>query len=453
MPHQAYIADVMNELDPRTGELWYDKVVIIMPRRAGKTYLERSIITERCSRSRHQAAMTAQTGKTAGDLWAEVVYRDPDSIEKAPGMSGVLHVTTGNSNELCEWPNGSTFVPFAPVESSLHGMALDTVWVTELWAHSLKTKHELQAAYRPMWSMKPGQEILESAAGTSRSAWLKAERAAGIEATFDPLSRTAFFMWGVPQSAEELAALSDEELVRVCLDHHPRAGRGLRPEFLLSELSDPDRGRGDFLRAYCSVDMDDSQASLVPRAIFEAKRSNVRVPFGSRVCVGVAQDDEMRETTVAVGWRRPDGVVQTDTVRSEPGVRWAEQYVADMPDVAAVAVVNAKLGRRLANVVEKLDDGPAVLRVSGSDMLTGSQDWLAAMTETVTVDGTPEGLAHDGSRELRDALSHAEITPRAGLRSVDGEPVTAAAAHILARYAVLNQPEEVHDEPAEFWIY
>lgn len=39
MPHQRYIADVTHEIDPVTGLLYYELVVIVIPRQSGKTTL------------------------------------------------------------------------------------------------------------------------------------------------------------------------------------------------------------------------------------------------------------------------------------------------------------------------------------------------------------------------------------------------------------------------------
>lgn len=446
-PWQAYVAQVMNELDPATGELWFNKAVIVAPRRSGKTYLERSTITERCSRSRHLAGMSAQTGKEASERWAEVVYTKSDSLQNAPGMAAALHITKGNSNELCEWPNGSRFFPFAPVESAVHGNELDTVWITELWWHDLATKRALQSAYRPMWSVKAGQEVLESAAGTSRSTWLKSERSAGIEATFDPLSRTAFFLWGVPGTAEELASLNDDELVGLCLKHHPRRDHGLRKDFLLGELHDPDGGgRPDFLRAYCSVDADDTQTALVPSVQWRATRAQERIPHSSTgTLVGVGAACDRRQSAVAVAWARDDGSTVVELIAVEAGQAWVPEYVAAMPAVAAVSVDPQGVGKR---VLEKSESaGHAVVAWPAGDQRAAGQDFLSRLTETKA-----QRLWHGGlDDQLQAALSHAELPASGGLRSRDGEPVTAVLAAVAAVWAAEHAPEPAARH--EFRVY
>ena len=48
MPWQQHVADVALELDPETGELYYEEVVITVPRQSGKTTLLIALMVWRC---------------------------------------------------------------------------------------------------------------------------------------------------------------------------------------------------------------------------------------------------------------------------------------------------------------------------------------------------------------------------------------------------------------------
>ena len=48
MPWQQYAADIALEVDPVTGDLWYEEVVITVPRQSGKTTLILAIMVWRC---------------------------------------------------------------------------------------------------------------------------------------------------------------------------------------------------------------------------------------------------------------------------------------------------------------------------------------------------------------------------------------------------------------------
>jgi phage terminase large subunit-like protein len=48
MPWQRYAADVALEIDPDTGELWYEEVDITVPRQSGKSTLILALMVWRC---------------------------------------------------------------------------------------------------------------------------------------------------------------------------------------------------------------------------------------------------------------------------------------------------------------------------------------------------------------------------------------------------------------------
>ena len=444
MPMQRHIAEVASEVDPRTGEWAYDKIVVLAPRRSGKTYLERSVIGERCSTSKTLALMTAQTRDAAADRWAEVVWSASDSLTKNPELAMMLHVTKGNSNELCRWPNQSSFAPFAPQENAIHGSDPDLVWVTELWWFGLDVKRALQNAYRPAWSVKPGQEFLETAGGTSRSLWLKAEREAGREATHDPLSRTAYFEWSVPGSADELGEVSDEDLVDLVVAHHPRAGYGLRRGYLLGELRDPEKTRADFLRAYGTIDADDGTTTLVLPKRWQQSATDEQIPHsdtGSLVGVGVQVDP--RGSAICAAWVRPDGATVVEVVESLPGQVWAASYVAGMPGVASVAVSEKGFGRKVAEAAAA--DGIPLVKFGQTEQHAAGVDFVARLVEK---DGRP--LLHMRDARFDAQLPHAELSRASGIQSSDGELAVVLQAAAAAVWAAEHAPEP--EQRRGFWM-
>ena len=48
MPWQQLAADIALEIDPETGDLWYEEVVITVPRQSGKTTLIFALLVWRC---------------------------------------------------------------------------------------------------------------------------------------------------------------------------------------------------------------------------------------------------------------------------------------------------------------------------------------------------------------------------------------------------------------------
>lgn len=451
-PWQSYFTAVASEQIPDGLGGWepaFDTIVMLVNRRGGKTFLVKAVSVERGLRSKSRIAFTAQTRDAAKDRWLEMVD-NLSSVESDRGLKQILkasvHVTSGVGNERLTFAQtGSELFPFAPNENAGHGGAYDLVWVDELWAHSLVTKRLIQQGYRPMWSVKPGQEWLMSAAGTHASGWLHEARRIGRQSVFDPDSRIAYIEFGIPDDVD-VHALPDAELLRLTLEHHPRRGFGLRESYLKTELST--HGRADFLRAYANRDAEDDAGGILSAEIITRQTvKDEQIPMGARVSAGVALDDARRESTVALAWVREDGTVLVES-KTAPGVRWVAAYVAAAPGVVNVAVQNTRNGRGAADEIERLwaDDEHEgdLMRVPQADAIAAAGAWLAGVEEDGSIF---MGLAPG----MRAALGSVDLPVGGQWISRDGEPITAVQAHSMAAWAADHRPAE----PAAggFWIY
>lgn len=427
----------------------YDMVIILVTRRGGKTFMVKATTTERGLRDKARIAYTAQTRLEAQRRWLEV-SDNKSHLEPERGLKQLLdsgvHVTTGVGNELLTFrATGSEFFPFAPNENAGHGGAYDLVFVDELWAHSLVTKQLIQQGYRPMWSVKPGQEWLMSAAGTHASSWLHEVRRLGRQSVNDPESRIFYIEFGIPDEYD-VRALPDSELVRLTLEHHPRRGFGLREGYLKGELAQ--LGRSGFLRAYANIDAEDDAGGILADEIWKRQSAEARIPRGASVSVGIALDDQRRESTVALAWPRDDGTVVVES-KTSPGVRWVAAYVAAAPNVVNVAGINTRLGRGCLDELERLwaedlDAEPSpVLRVSQADAIAAASGWLASVEE----DGA---TFFEPSQHLKVALASADLPVGGVWVSRNGEPITAVQAHTMAVWASGHREPETS---SEFWVY
>lgn len=451
-PWQRYAVSLGTEQIPDGLGGWepaYDTVIMLVTRRGGKTFVVKAVSVERGMRSKARIAYTAQTRDEARKRWLEI-SDNPSDVPADMGLKQILgndvHVTSGNTNEMLTFRHtASELFPFAPNENAGHGGAYDLVWVDELWAHSLVTKRLIQQGYRPMWSVKPGQEWLMSAAGTHASGWLHEARRIGRQSVFDPDSRIAYIEFGIPDDVD-VHALPDAELLRLTLEHHPRRGFGLRESYLKTELST--HGRADFLRAYANRDAEDDAGGILSAEIITRQTvKDEQIPMGARVSAGVALDDARRESTVALAWVREDGTVLVES-KTAPGVRWVAAYVAAAPGVVNVAVQNTRNGRGAADEIERLwaDDEHEgdLMRVPQADAIAAAGAWLAGVEEDGSIF---MGLAPG----MRAALGSVDLPVGGQWISRDGEPITAVQAHSMAAWAADHRPAE----PAAggFWIY
>ena len=119
MPWQAYIQDVINEVDPVTGWWAYDEAVITVPRQAGKTTLKIPLYAHRMRNTRRgEFWMTAQNGQKAVKRWSVA----SQSMLDIPELNPLLKQWVSNSNWKLLWKDtGSILIPFAPNDENMHG--------------------------------------------------------------------------------------------------------------------------------------------------------------------------------------------------------------------------------------------------------------------------------------------------------------------------------------------
>lgn len=446
-PWQQYCWDVgLEVLDD--GTLAYSECHAFAPRRSGKTWLEKGLVTRVCSgKETALAVATAQDGDTAVRRWRVVA----DEISKVLGSN--VKEKISNTHEELRWvKSDSIFKPFAPKENAIHSDEPDLVIVDELWWFDLVAKKALEDGWVPVFSVKPGQAWLLSAAGTLRSEWLKDARQRGRKAVLeDTGTGVAHFEWAVPEKVGgvKTALLKDDVLLDLVWNHHPRQHRGLRKNFLATELQ-TDRTR--FLRAYGGIDSDETASeTVIDERSWNDGRVRERIPETALVGLGIGVDQDGVDSSVSAAWRRPDGVALTELIAHRPGTRWVgpvvQQIVAAHHPVA-VAINNVGHGRDVAD--ELATAGVELLRL-------GMSDWGAACTRFKSgIEEQPFSVSHDGHPEVENAMRHAGLREtKTGLTmwaKTSEVTVTVLESHTAAVWAV-DHPGEVEPVKTPFRIW
>ena len=140
MPWQTQVADVAGEVDPVTGRFYYDTVVVVVPRQAGKTLSALATQIQRATIGRRQRGWyTAQTQKDAANKfrleWAPLV--------QASALAPLIKVRQqAGSQGFTMSRVGSTMNLFAPVERAIHGDQADCVMIDEGWAFDMQSTGE-----------------------------------------------------------------------------------------------------------------------------------------------------------------------------------------------------------------------------------------------------------------------------------------------------------------------
>lgn len=159
MPHQEYMANVALEIDPETGRLAYDEILIIGPRQnTGKTEFVLPYLTHRCispwfsSRTGPQRVLqTAQTADDARTKWRDV-YRE--RLLKARTIKNMFRSRLSLNQEAFIWSNGSMWSPGSTTgKTAGTGDTLDLGFIDEAWS---------RPDFRTELGMKPAMDTRDN---------------------------------------------------------------------------------------------------------------------------------------------------------------------------------------------------------------------------------------------------------------------------------------------------
>lgn len=210
MPHQEYMADVALEIDPETGRLAYDQVLIIGPRQnTGKTEFLLPYLTHRCTSpwfgGAQRILQTAQTAEDARQKWRDV-YRA--RLQRDRTLKGMFSSRLSKTQEAFVWRNGSMWSPGSTTgKTSGTGDTLDIGVIDEAWS---RPDFRTELGMAPAMDTRPSSQLLIASMipGLSRAApgtwpYLKEKRRAA-RARLEAGSRrgTAIFDFTAPEGAD-----------------------------------------------------------------------------------------------------------------------------------------------------------------------------------------------------------------------------------------------------------
>lgn len=423
MTWQRFVADVALEVT-ESGEWAYRRVVLVLPRRAGKTVLIQPVMAHRCAQPGplRKVWMTAQTRDKARARFFDVarpLKSQLDRDSRRRGAKPKVKLLEGNGTEELRWLSTDSFIkPFVPNDEAMHGEEAALVAVDEAWRISLEEARGLTQAYRPTMAGQNAQEWILSARGDERSTWLDELVEAGRQAVAAGVdSGTAYFEWSVPEEVGgvSIRELPDDELVDVVAANHPSFGVVLDRPWLLDELGA--LGRNEFLRGYGNLPAPGGgQASGISATAWKDARTD-REPDGL-LGLGVHVDDDgMTSSVVAAG----AGAVEV--IETGEGTAWVPALILELieaNEVGAVAFRSTGPGRDLADALERA--GVEVLKVAGPDYTATCQRFKAGIASL--------RWAHRGQPSLDEAV-RASRTKKSGNGWVwDGDCVPLHAASL-----------------------
>lgn len=224
MPWQRDALNIACEIDPRTGGYWYDTVIIVVLRRAGKTTISRGKLTHRAlttqdARMIYTAQNRIKALKRLKDDYYLPLHRSPLDIFLAkPRWRG--------GEEALRFINGAELAIDAVKRESGHGDANDEAHIDEAYVHR---DNMLEGGIQPtMVTIMGSQMWVLSAAGDTSSLYLKDKVDLGralIDAGVE--SRTCYIEYSAPIDEDP----NDPETLLQC---HPALGHTIEADRVMN---------------------------------------------------------------------------------------------------------------------------------------------------------------------------------------------------------------------------
>lgn len=404
MPHQRYIADVAHELDPATGLLWYDLILIIIPRQNGKTtYVQAKLARSAEIAPWRQLIYAAQNADKARekllDEWydrdlARHPYFGPRTKPRRSNGSAHLRWTAGTGR-------GSRIFIVPSNESMADGKTVDDGVLDEAFVYA---DTSVIASIQPTMATRPDPQLtIVSTVGEGDDGLLLHYQDVGMAAINDPASRIALFEW----SAGDDDDLDDPATwARVM----PALGTTITVERIRSYRGS--MTHADFDRSFGCRRPTIAQSSALDMELWtEAAEDRDReLPIGAPYVAAFHVHPTRSHTSVAVAGALPDGRVGV-TIDRRPGTGWVPDVLEHLTARGAVALV-ADRSAGAGGIIDRVNGrGLHVDELSGIDV-GGHCGTLVDMLED-------RAVAHDDDPDLNTAAAGSRWRPLGGARAFD----------------------------------
>ena len=421
MPWQRYVADVAGELDD-DGGLFYEMVIVTVPRQSGKTTLYGPVQIDRCSYNPDAKTFyTAQTGKDARSRFSDLVKL----VLRSP-LAALVKIRYSAGDEGIIFPNGSALKIFAPTESAIHGETPPLVGFDEFWEYDEPLGDAmLEDAVMPAQITLTGnrQIWLFSTAGTALSTfmkkWVDRGRKAAQGGTEYP--RLAYFEWGLPDGADPMKPEN--------WGFHPALGWTIT----LADLKQASKNTtiGKWLRSFCNI-WTASENLVMPLDDFDKlTQEPKRVPRRSEIAVTYEVAPDAESATVMAGWFDIDDAPCIRVLHTAPGTQWLEEFMIDIIDNWKPAAVGADDGgptRVITDALRRHYDDEAGERIQ----TIGARDFGTACEALLRYARDDKTLKQDGSKTLRRDLANLVLRRFGDLTRFSRSDSTGPVAGLIA---------------------
>lgn len=454
IPWQRRLADVWGEIDPATGNYWYDTLLLIGLRQIGKTEFT---ITEGTETGLfYPDSLTRYTAQTKGaaatrleDEFYKKIQRSPAGLfldknygkrTGKPGWDG----TTGS--ECIRFTTGAKWEVEALKADSGHGPSLTKGIIDEAFAHA---DGRVEQAMRPaMQTIDHAQLIIASAAGDTDSLYLAGKREQEQNrfkslteqyGEYGPTrSRTCFVQYALPRDMDP----NDPASWWYC---HPGLG-WLTTEAKLAAAHESSEGDPDeFTRPYLGWWPEARRSEwVIPESAWDGTREtdDDAVDWTGSPVYGIDVSPDRAVATIALAGDTPGARAWLEVARQEGGTAWI---------VDAMKSLREAFGGRLVMI-----DGSGPANTLQTDLeKAGFEVVLLPMREVNAACGglyddvVQMNVRHGGDAEILAAAKAAAWVnsgdSRRFGRGKSLEDITALYAVALARHGLITRGPREYD--------
>jgi hypothetical protein len=370
-PWQRAGLDVAYEVD-ELGRLVYQRVIWLVPRRAGKTVTGLSAIVHRghafgelgrqLSMSTMQSAIDSRA--MFKDVWLPQLERS--------SFAGTFTPVHQISHEQVRWEGGSVHSVRAPKVGSGVGGDVDLWLDDEAWHW---TSSDFEGAVLPTMGTRTDPQVWHtSMAGDTDSARLIELRDLGRDLVAAGVNTGTCYLEF--SAADDDDPMDEQTWWRV----HPALGRTLTVERLrtFAQSMPP----ATFAKEFLNVWPTRRAAGVIDPELWDACADPSSAIAGDRVWLGVDALPNAEQSSIVACGLRDDGVPHLELVRSDRGITWLEEAVPAIADANPKArwCMDARSGARA--VLPKLHRaGVKVVETNVVDACSGALALFNAIRE------------------------------------------------------------------------
>lgn len=419
MPHQRYIIDVATEHDEDGYR--YSDVVIVLPRRAGKTTITGGVQVYRCMRhAGRKVFYTAQTGKDA-----RARFKDLLELWAASPLARFGKPRLSQGSEGLAFPaNGSSINVFAPTPTALHGDEGIMGAVDEFWALSQADGEALEGNIAATQTTlgRWAQTWWFSTVGTAQSEFMNAKIDAGRSGE-NP--RTCYIECSMPEGADPDDPAS--------WDWHPALGHTITKETLHDAH---DRVPAvEWRRAYMNLRPAQSEMPVIPD--WETLPTDQAPPAGA-VSLAYEVGTEGTYSAVVAAWYDAADRPHVRVLRQAPGSWWLDDAVVELADALDVPadMVAADDGGPVRAITDRLRTGGRLdpVTLDMNERSVADLNLLAAARDD-------RALVHDGTTALSQAVSLARLRTTNGVQTISRDKSAGPVPALIAASVALHRAQ------------